>query len=247
MIYRRQLMPSLLLIIGIFLTACTGDSNSAVTETQTPDAAPTSEEAPPSVDLNLDPANLAGDNARTAAQYLYETLVREQDGSITGALAKSVTVSEDGLDYIFTLRSNVVFHDGSSLNADAVLSNFNRWFDPADPNRGSGEYAAWLANFDGFKGETKEDGKPKSRVDGIEKVDEHNFIIHLNTPDPDLLEKLTDIAFAVGSPTFFTGGDGGSGPYRADSNTGTTLTLAPFDKYWDSASIPGENMEIPAP
>lgn len=199
------------------------------------------------MDLELDPANLADDNARTAAAYLYETLVREQDGAIVGALAESFTVSEDGLDYIFTLRGNVTFHDGSPLTADVVLLNFNRWFDTADANRGSGEYAAWLANFDGFKGETKEDGKPKSRVDGIEKVDERTVIIHLNTPDPDLLKKLTDIAFAIGSPASFTGSDGGSGPYRAESNDGTTLTLAPFAGYWDSESIPGEGMEIPAP
>lgn len=244
---KRRLIISLLLIIGTFLAACGGGAGSGASETQAPETVPTSEEAPPSVKLNLDPANLTGENAQTAAQYLYETLIREQDGGITGALAESFTVSEDGLDYIFTLRTDVIFHDGSPLNADVVILNFNRWFDPNDPNRGSGEYAAWLANFNGFKGENKEDGKPKSQVDGIEKIDGYSFIIHLNTPDPDFLKKLTNIAFAIGSISSFTGGDGGSGPYLAESNDGATLVLVPFDKYRDIDAIPGEGMEIPAP
>lgn len=247
MIQKRPLTPSLILITGMLLAACGGGAGPDASGTQAPEAVPTSEETLPTLDLNLDPANLESESSRTAAQYLYETLVREQDGVIVGALAESFTVSEDGLDYIFNLRGDVVFHDGSSLNADVVLLNFNRWFDKADPNRGSGEYAAWLANFSGFKGETKEDGKPKSLVDGIEKIDEHSVIVHLNTPDPDFLTKMTDIAFAIGSPASFAGRDGGSGPYRAESNDGTTLALAPFDGYWDSASIPGEKMEIPAP
>jgi peptide/nickel transport system substrate-binding protein len=247
MIYKRPLMPSLLLITGMILAACGGGADSGDTGTQAPEPTATLVEAPPSVDLNLDPANLEDENARTTAQYLYETLVREQDGAIVGALAESFTVSEDGLDYIFNLRGDVVFHDGSSLNADVVLLNFNRWFDKTDPNRGSGEYAAWAAAFNGFKDETKEDGKPKSQVDGIEKIDERGVIVHLNTPDPDFLKKMTDIAFAIGSPASFAGRDGGSGPYRAKSNDGTTLVLEPFVGYWDSAAIPGESMEIPAP
>lgn len=247
MIQKRPLIPFLLLITGMLLAACGSDQDSDASGTPAPEAAPTSEGAPPGVDLNLDPANLENENSRTVSLYLYETLVREQDGVIVGALAESFTVSEDGLDYIFNLRGDVVFHDGSSLNADVVMLNFNRWFDKDDPNRGSGEYAAWLENFEGFKGDTKDDGKPKSPVDGMEKVDESSVIIHLNTPDPDFLRKMTDIAFAIGSPASFAGRDGGSGPYRAESNDGTTLVLAPFDEYWDSAAIPGEKMEIPAP
>lgn len=247
MIGKRHLIPSLLMIIGMSLAACGGGADSGTTETQAPEAVSTSEEAPSSVDLKLDPANLTDENARAAAQYLYESLVREQDGAIVGVLAETFTVSEDGLDYIFTLRGNVIFHDGSALDADLVLLNFNRWFDKDDPNHGSDEYDAWVANFNGFKGESTDDGKPKSQVDGMEKVDEFSVIIHLNTPDPDFLKKMTNIAFAIGGPAAFRGRDGGSGPYRAESNDGTTVILTPFDKYWDPASIPGENIEIPAP
>jgi hypothetical protein len=84
-------------------------------------------------------------------------------------------------------------------------------------------------------------------VDGIEKQDEFNVIVHLNAVDPDFLKKLTDPAFSIVSPATFGGGDGGSGAYMAASSDGTNLTLAPFAGYWDAAAIPSENMEVPAP
>lgn len=193
--------------------------------------------------MKLDPANLSGENAESAATYLYEGLVREQDGIVVGALAETITVSEDGLDYIFTLRQGVTFHDGSDLNADIVMANFNRWFDSNDPNRSGGDYAAWVANFNGFKGEVTEEGRPKSQVDGIEKVDGNTVIIHLNTPDPDFLKKMSNVAFAIVNPQTLAG----SGPYRAAALNGSTLTLEPFPGYWDAASIPASTIDVPAP
>lgn len=249
---KKNILVSILILAGILLAACGGGSSGD--GTQAPEATPGSSDAgsgggdePASnVDLSLDPANLPAEGADAAA-YLYEGLLRMEDGVLAGALAENVTVSEDGLDYIFTLRQGVTFHDGTPLNADVVIANFNRWFDPADLNRGSGDYAAWAANFGGFKGETKEDGKPKSWVDGIEKQDEFNVIIHLNTPDPDFPNKLTDPAFSIISPAAFAGGDGGSGPYKVASNDGSTLTLEPFAGYWNAEAIPSEGMEVPAP
>lgn len=251
---KKHILVTILLIAGVLLAACGGGG------AQSSEATPASGGSTDSgsggssggssastVDLNLDPANLAGENAEAAA-YLYEGLVRmEEDGTLAGALAELTTVSEDRLDYIFTLRQGVTFHDGTTLNADVVVQNFNRWFDPEDANRGSGEYAAWAENFGGFKGETTEDGKPMSWVDGIEKQDEFTVIIHLNTPDPDFLTKLTNVAFSIISPATFAGGDGGSGPYKAAANDGATLTLEPFAGYWDAAAIPSESMEVPAP
>lgn len=261
MINKRLFLVGILIIASIILAACGGGATPAPSGdegTQSPEATPASTDSSSSPepsggdsasssDLNLDPANLAGANAESAASYLYEGLVRDQDGTITGALAESFTVSEDGLDYIFNLRQGVTFHDGTALTADVVMTNFDRWFDPADANRGTGEYAAWAANFGGFKGEVTEEGKPKSWVDGIEKVDEFTVIIHLNAVDVDFLTKLSNPAFSIISPATFAGGDGGSGPYKAGANDGTTLTLEPFAGYWDAAAIPGEDMEVPAP
>lgn len=255
---KRIVLASMLMITGILLAACGGGTTPSGGDGggQSTEPTPVATEAPPTdpggggstgTAFSLDPANLASDNARTVAGYLYEGLVRDQDGIVVGALAESFIISEDELDYIFTLRQGVTFHDGSALNADVVLLNFNRWFDPNDANRGSGTYADWTSNFGGFKGEVTEENKPKSPVDGIEKEDDFTVIIHLNTPDPDLPKKLTNIAFAIVSPATFTNGDGGSGPYKFASSDGTNYTLDPFAGYWDAAAIPNESMEVPAP
>jgi ABC-type transport system substrate-binding protein len=53
----------------------------------------------------------------------------------------------------FTLRPNAVFSDGTQITPDIVAENFNRWFDPKSPLRGSGDYATWGRIFLGFLGE----------------------------------------------------------------------------------------------
>jgi len=249
----RFLLTSLMVITVLLLTACGGTTSPSATSQPAAQATAsggngssgTSGTVAPTVDIALDPANATSDNARAAVGYIYEGLTRVQSGTPTGALAQSYTVSDDGLDYIFNLRSGVTFHDGSALNADVVVANFNRWFDPSDPNRGSGDFAAWAANFGGFKGEVTADGKAKSTYDGIEKVNEMTVLVHLNTVDADLLKKLADPAFSIVSSSAFGGKDGGTGPYKVGSVSGSTATLEPFSAYWDSAAIPSGNMDAP--
>ncbi len=51
-------------------------------------------------------------------------------------LATDVSISSDGLNYTFTLRQGVTFHDGTPFNASCVLYNFYRMlatFDPSGP------------------------------------------------------------------------------------------------------------------
>jgi len=240
--HKKSLFIGFMIIATLLLGAC-GKSGGTVAPTK---AATTS--APAALaELQLDPANLDNDNARTAAGYIFEGLVGLKDGGSVPALAESWTVSDDTLDYIFNLRPAVSFHDGTALNADAVLANFNRWFDPADPLHGSGAFAAWADAFKGFKGETTADGKAKSQYDGIEKVNELTVLVHLNTPDPDFLTKIADPAFSIVSPAVLAGGegDGGTNRYQSAGVSGSTMTLEPFPGYWDAASIPSEGMDVP--
>lgn len=196
-----------------------------------------------SADLNLDPALAQDADSLMISQYLYEGLVRlGTDGEAHPALAESWVISDDQLDYIFTLRSTAVFSDGTPITPDIIADNFNRWFDPQSPLRGSGDYAAWGRIFLGFHGEKGPDDRAKSSVDGIQKVDINTVLIHLNRPVPELLKYLADPAFAILNPAVLASGTYGkqdstiisSGPYIVSSWTDAGLVLSPNPNYWDT-------------
>ena len=66
----------------------------------------------------------------------YEPLVLEtRTGEFVPSLAERWEVSEDGLNYTFTLKQGVKFHDGTPFNADAVKFAFDRIADPATQSK----------------------------------------------------------------------------------------------------------------
>jgi len=247
------------LITAMFvLAACggqaapTGNSGGGQPAQSSSSSAAPASGTPISKSIMLDPAEAMDTDSLTVVGYVYETLIKIQDNAPVPGLAASATPSEDGLAYTVTLRPGVKFHDGTTVNADAVVANFNRWFDPKDAAHGSGMYDAWTAAFKGFKGETGADGKARSTFDGAEKVDEATVILHLNTPDPDFLTKLANPAFSIVSPAAFgaagfgtsSGKDGGTGPYMISAFTDSGLTLAPFADYWNPSAAASANMDF---
>jgi ABC-type transport system substrate-binding protein len=251
---KNQLPPlHFFILIGtILLTACQPKPTEApATEAAQPTEAAGVATQPPAqagalptqigADINLDPALAQDADSLMVSLYLYEGLVRlGTDGEPRPALAESWVVSEDQLDYIFTLRSNAVFSDGTQITPDVVTDNFNRWFDPESPLRGSGEYAAWGRIFLGFLGEKDQDNRAKSSVDGIQKVDVNTVLVHLNRPVPDLLKYLADPAFAILNPAALASGSYGgqdsaiisSGPFIVSAWTDAELVLSPNPNYW---------------
>lgn len=235
----KKLIASILFIL-LLLTACQPASQAGTGAEPEPTQAPAGGDSQPAVGGGdgskylLDPAN-ADETSQAVNANIYETLVKLVDNQPVGQLTDTGVVSEDGLSYTFQLERGVSFHDGTPFNADAVVANFNRWFDPQDALRGAGEYAAWKAAFGGFKGETE------AVFDGIEKVDEYTVLIHLNKPDADFITKLADPAFSIASPAALTqAGAGygtmgtsvaGTGPYKVKSWTDDLLTLEPNPAY----------------
>lgn len=62
---------------------------------------------------------------------LYDMLaISDQEGNTHPDLAKSWEISEDARHYTFQLRKDVVFHDGTPFNAEAVKSHFDRVHNP---------------------------------------------------------------------------------------------------------------------
>lgn len=67
---------------------------------------------------------------------VYDSLVHQKaDGTFEPWLAKSWSVSSDGLRYTFTLRDDVTFTDGTAFNAQAVKANFDDIVAPATQSR----------------------------------------------------------------------------------------------------------------
>ncbi len=257
--YRSLVLLSAFLVL---LTGCQPESTPLATEaplpiveaaTITPSPVPAQSEEPAmqiSADINLDPALAQDADSLMISQYLYEGLVRlDESGAPQPALAESWVISDDQLDYIFTLRSTAVFSDGTPVTPDVIVENFNRWFDPQHPLHGNGDFAVWGRIFLGFHGEKDASDRAKSTVDGIQKVDVNTVLIHLNRLMPDLLTDLADPAFAILNPTTLaSAGYGGrdstiisSGPYIVSAWTDNGLTLAPNPSYWGNKPIEGLN------
>jgi peptide/nickel transport system substrate-binding protein len=194
----------------------------------------------------LDPALAEDADSLKICQYLYDGLVRlDANGKAQPALAASWVISDDQLDYIFTIRPAAVFSDGTPITPDVVVDNFNRWFDPVSSQRADRDFLAWKNIFLGFDGEKGTDGRPLSPVDGIQKVDNNTVLIHLNRPVPELLTDLANPAFAVLSPAAFAENGYGSyptpvvasGPYIVSSWTETILLLTPNPAYWTDVPL----------
>lgn len=66
------------------------------------------------------------------SQALYEPLVRNSYGSISGVLAETLEPNADGSRWQIKLRSGVTFHDGSPLTAADVIGTWSYHLDPAN-------------------------------------------------------------------------------------------------------------------
>lgn len=75
----------------------------------------------------LDPGALCNVNCHTVAMHMFDSLLAmDSQFNIYPWLATSWELSGDMLGYIFTLREDVTFHDGTPFNAEAVKFSFDR-------------------------------------------------------------------------------------------------------------------------
>ncbi|MGO4296715.1 ABC transporter substrate-binding protein [Glutamicibacter sp. MCAF14] len=134
LVSRRALLTGTLATTALALAACTGNSGTAgsaspaasASSTPVPRTLRLAAAAPP---VKFDPAIVADNESFRVTRQVYETLIDidpDTGGAVAG-LAEAWTESPDGLRYTFTLRQGVLFHDGTELNAKAVVANFSRW------------------------------------------------------------------------------------------------------------------------
>lgn len=189
----------------------------------------------------LDPALETSANSLIPANHIYEGLTRFEPGTTIPepSLATDWEVSDDGLTWTFNLREGVTFHDGTPFNADAVVFNFNRWFDPEHPYHQEGQFIYWNYMWQGVKGED-------SVLAGVEKIDDMTVQLTLSRPNASLLNTLAMENFAFASPTAIEeqgetygtaeGMAVGTGAFMVEEWVKEDhLTLARNDNYWGDA------------
>ena len=107
--------------------------------------------------VGLDPADETDGESFMVTLQLMEPLVNFKPGTaeIEAGLAEKWENTTDLKEWTFHLRKGVKFHDGTDCNAGAVVFNFERWWDKANPYHTghTGDFFYWGYFFGGYKGE----------------------------------------------------------------------------------------------
>ena len=209
-----------LITAGIGIAAIVGSL--AACSTGTPDAGG-STDSTVAVGLRLEPTNL--DILHTSGIALDQVLIdnvyeglltRTADGHVADLLAKSHTVSDDGLTYTFDIRDGVKFHDGKDLTVDDVVWSLQQVKDD-DTLNAHAEFAS---------------------VSSIES-DGNTVTITLTAPNSALLWSLTGragLVFEEAADNDLETTANGTGPYTLDEwKQGDSITLSRNDDYWGDA------------
>jgi len=132
-------------------------------------------------------------------------------------------VNDDATVFTFSLVPDAVFHDGTSVDAAAVIASMER--------AGTAEDSIWSGRL--------------ADVASYEAPDDSTVVITLNNPDATFLAGLASIAIVA--PSSFetaTSDPVGSGPYEFESWTANTeIVLTSFDDYFGDVS-PTETLRL---
>lgn len=177
---------------------------------------------------NLDPHQSLAYTTALLIGQMFEPLVRFAPGTleIEPWLAESWEGSEDGLDWTFTLRQGVTFHDGTPFNAEAVKFSFDRQMDENSPYYTMGQ---WTTTVD------------LSIIDSVTVEGDNVISFHLTGPYSKFLSRMTGGLDWIVSPAAveqfgeaFLENPVGTGPYVFDRwEKGQQVVLRRNETYWN--------------
>jgi peptide/nickel transport system substrate-binding protein len=199
-----------------------------------------------------------GESLRPIDQ-IFEGLVSLKPGTtkLIPSLALSWKAAKGGLSWSFALRKGVKFQDGTTFNAAAVCTNFNRWYNFPAPLQSDAVSYYWNTVFGGFAHPAAGNpGPDKSLYKGCKTNGASKVTIFLTRPSSSFIGALALSNFGIASPaalkkyqadagtvdssgvfhpsgTFGTQHPIGTGPYMLKSwSVGDKLVLTANPHYW---------------
>lgn len=242
----------LVAVLCLSLVACGGNNNASSNEGGNGGNGGSSSNAPAAkkvlrANCGFDPdtfdpqASNVLENALIVNQ-MYEYLYRENlNGEFAPALAESYTVSDDGLEYVFTLKDGIMFADGSPITTSDVKFSWVRALDPDN----AFEYAYQLYYIK--NGAAFNAGECSADDLGLEIIDEKTIKVTLENPAPYFVSLTGFTTYAIVSEKFASSVE----TYGAD--VASSLSSGPFmptewvkgqyvkyeknPNYWDADSV----------
>ena len=183
---------------------------------------------------NMHPMDWSDGNSGNVVYHIYDSLyAMNEKYELVPAAAESYEVSDDACTYTFKLRQDVVFEDGTPLNADAVVTNYQAAINPDNNWRRRRMFI-----------ETIDENTEETRIDSVTAVDEWTVAFHMPEPYAPFMNSVTQ--FYIVNPKIVTDNtfdyskkSAGSGPYSLKEYAkGDHVTLVRNEKYWgDKPSI----------
>ncbi|WP_264736901.1 oligopeptide ABC transporter substrate-binding protein [Cytobacillus firmus] len=184
---------SLLLVMSVFLAACSGGGEKASTEKEPKDDGKASGEAQEGGTVTfgytqpfkgvLSYAYYEGEDDVNALQFMHEGLLKVNDELISEPNLADYELSEDKTKLTFKLKQGVKWHDGEELTAEDMEF---AWYLIADPTY----EGARFANVAMIKGAQEyKDGKAET-IEGIKVIDDYTIEVTVTEPSVNLLENI---------------------------------------------------------
>ena len=200
MVGLRGRLPALLVVLAAVLSACAPlASGSQVSGAESPESPGHNFTFALSSDVSvLDPWNVVDDNSLQVTQQIFEPLVTydERSFDIRPNLAVSWQTSPDRRQWTFKLRDGVKFHDGTDLNSEAVVFNFDRARLTAFPYRNHTPVADDYEYYQSMWGGLDD----ASLITKVEAFDRLTVRFTTRTPFGPFLPTLAMATFGIVSP-----------------------------------------------
>lgn len=224
--FRWKATAALAVAAALTLTGCAGDNTGGGGDGGGAQLTLGAIAAPTSYDIG---AGAEYGNRSPFFQAVFDTILQKNSqGEIEPWLATAWEYNDDNTVLTLTLRDDVTFSDGTTLDADAVVASLERFRDGTSPQ------AATLA------------GKTFAAPDAT------TVTITQTAPDPSLINLLSIAPGLVEAPSSFDNPDVstnpiGSGPYildTASSVTGTTYNYTANPNYWNKDAVKYDKLTI---